>query len=253
MTTVLMELRNRSALDVLLDSLRLPNIPVHPDDIADRLGIGVEIGQTSATHEGELSRVGQRYVIRVAPAAGAVWPDGFSSRQRFSIAHELAHYFQLTRQHVMPTDAPSIERKCDVVASQILLPHAAVSSQIRLVPSDRLASAIAFVADEAWVSDEVSARRWIAGRDCGVWKYSSLGSVPGVRLGWHVGKPGRGVDQAHLDAAVMSSDPFAHLNGLTGSGVAWSVTARPSGFLVTAEDREASEQFVSESSSGVKG
>lgn len=128
-------------------SNRLDGAPIDVLKVADRLGIAVRLEQMDDDMSGYLTRIGDRWTIGVNKYHHPV-------RQRFTVAHELAH-FSLHRSmqprfddvtFARRSESPNaMERAADEFAADLLMPKEAVSSAVNrgLRNLNALASAFA--------------------------------------------------------------------------------------------------------------
>ena len=96
-----------------LDSLECP--PTDLDVLAARLNV-TQITYEDLPFSGELRRNAKGFEIACASRMSA-------SRQRFTVAHELAHAIFETTGPNCPTRGKELERLCDMLASEILMPQ----------------------------------------------------------------------------------------------------------------------------------
>lgn len=93
--------------------------PVHLSSVARGLGVA-SIDYVSMLEDGKTYWEGDRVHVRLKPGAG-------KQRQRFTLAHELAHVALSRPQtgpfHRSPYDLSDEERLCDMVAAALLLPR----------------------------------------------------------------------------------------------------------------------------------
>ena len=158
MTTALaMETPGLSPLDALLDHLRPRDLPVRVDEVAERLALRIAVKRLEG-RDAELNE-NTRTISLGADEHGSPHPDGFTSRQRFSAAHEVAHWLARRWPHVMP-DERRKEVQANIVAGEILLPWEAVHGALQMAGGGSgLPSVVVRLSSRAWVSREAAARR----------------------------------------------------------------------------------------------
>ena len=96
----------------LLDGVACP--PTDLDTVARKLGITRCLSEDIAG-SGELRREGSTYVIAYSPHLSG-------ASQRFTIAHEISHAFFDTTWKNLPKPGKEVERLCDMMAAEILMP-----------------------------------------------------------------------------------------------------------------------------------
>ncbi len=151
------------------------------DDLARRLGVS-RIIEEPLRYEGGLFQLpsGER-IIRLNSASTFV-------RKRFTLAHEIGHLLLGKPGLRSPCgDDPELERACDVIASELLMPTDATTDYVKSLgqPSPKKLRAIA---SKYAVSVNAAAIRVHA--DLGIWKcFVGLWErVPETRTVWFVGK-----------------------------------------------------------------
>lgn len=99
--------------------------PTNLDKILPRVDIHSCYSDPDLMISGELRRAVDGFEI-------AYSEQDSESRRRFTIAHEIAHaVFERTGPHC-PRRGLELERLCDMIASQILVPHSALATAARL-------------------------------------------------------------------------------------------------------------------------
>jgi hypothetical protein len=104
------------AIAVVADSLLegVPSPPTHLDALASKLGIS-SIKKETMPISGELRRIDRSFEVVYSA-------DLPPNRQRFTIAHEMAHaYFKLKDGKCRNTE--ELERLCDMLAIELLMPR----------------------------------------------------------------------------------------------------------------------------------
>lgn len=106
-----------AARNVATEAIRnVPHPPLDLDILADKLQVG-PIRYEDIPFSGELRPVGERHVVvcsaQLAP-----------SRRRFTIAHELSHAILEKSGQNCPRTGPELERICDILATELLMPRA---------------------------------------------------------------------------------------------------------------------------------
>ncbi len=142
----------------LLDSLREPSLPVDVVAMARRLGASVHTDSGESDLTGALAERGGRLRITVQPQDGPRHFDGFTSRQRFTIAHEIAHVLLTRWSQSICLRSGSVERACEEIASEILMPSELVFDRAVGVRSgDELLVAVEQLSRDACVSTRAAA------------------------------------------------------------------------------------------------
>jgi hypothetical protein len=101
--------------------------PIDLGALLDSLRVDIEFCPDAKT-PGVTKPTSRTYKV-VLP--GTASSDGLSNRQRFSVAHELAHVLLDYQYGIRPTDEAEhreVERWCDHFASELLVPEKAVAS-----------------------------------------------------------------------------------------------------------------------------
>lgn len=156
----------------------LHGVTCPPTDLA-ALGRKIDVGEIVYERfpgSGELHRVKGGYRILCSS-------DQPHPRQRFTVAHELAHVILARTGKNAPREGSDVERVCDVLATECLMPTALFESQIPDALSFRAISALA---DRFETSLTATARR------CAELRSACLFSVDGDRVTWGYGgvRPG---------------------------------------------------------------
>ncbi len=114
----------REVIGKLLRGVVCP--PTNLADVASRVGVR-EISYESFPGSGELhkERDGYRIVCSV---------DQPHSRQRFTIAHELAHVILERTGRNAPRIGDSVERVCDMLAAECLMPTSVFRARLAVAP-----------------------------------------------------------------------------------------------------------------------
>lgn len=114
----------------------MADIPVKIGQIARELGVAIKVSSMGMGISGQISREGNQYVIRVNR-------NEARERQRFTIAHELAHY--LLHRHVIDSNPEGItdtvlyrsgkpeqiEFEANRLAAEIVMPSALIERELR--------------------------------------------------------------------------------------------------------------------------
>ena len=100
--------------------------PTDLSEVANRMDVR-EISYESFPGSGELHKDGDGYRIICSV-------DQPRSRQRFTIAHELAHVILERTGRNAPRAGDSVERVCDMVAAECLMPTAVFGERLSAVP-----------------------------------------------------------------------------------------------------------------------
>jgi hypothetical protein len=156
----------------------LHDVSCPPTDLialARKVGVH-EIVYESFPGSGELHRVKGGYRIVCSS-------DQPRSRQRFTVAHELAHIILARTGKNAPREGREVERLCDMLATECLMPTAAFESEI---PPDLTIRAISALADRFETSLTATARR------CAELRSACVFGVDGERVTWGYGgvRPG---------------------------------------------------------------
>ena len=95
----------------------LAHVHCPPTDL-EALGdwLGVARREEDIGGAGQLRKNGNGYEIVYSPAQS-------NGRQRFTIAHELAHFILIQELKYTPPSTKQVERLCDMIAAEILLPE----------------------------------------------------------------------------------------------------------------------------------
>jgi hypothetical protein len=163
----------------------LTDVTCPPTDLA-ALGRKVdvrEIAYESFPGSGELHRVKGGYRIVCSS-------DQPRSRQRFTVAHELAHVILARSGRNAPREGRDVERLCDMLASECLMPTAVFESEI---PPDLTLRAISALADRFETSLTATALR------CAELRSACVFAVDGERVTWGYGGVGPGPVRNLLD------------------------------------------------------
>jgi hypothetical protein len=102
---------------------RFRRVPVDLVALADALNADVVIHRTTDGRHGTTTRHGDRYLVRVDALAGG---SGLGSRQRFNIAHELAHVILLDMGVAPPAGKAEywlLENCVNRIAGRLLVPR----------------------------------------------------------------------------------------------------------------------------------
>ncbi|MFO0830221.1 MAG: ImmA/IrrE family metallo-endopeptidase [Phycisphaerales bacterium] len=133
--------------------------PRGPEEIAEAMGVAVEYCPMTGTDGWCMQRKGHAPKIRVN--ATAVKP-----RQRFTLAHELAHLLlgtdpEIVSQSILPFQSvKKEERAADKLASELLVPLVHLKQIVKELPVD--AKTIKSLANKGSVSDMVAAGRIVS-------------------------------------------------------------------------------------------
>jgi hypothetical protein len=135
-----------------------------------------EIGYESFPGSGELHRLKSGYRIVCST-------DQPRSRQRFTVAHELAHVILARTGKNAPRGGHSTERLCDMLATECLMPTAIFESEL---PQELTLRAISVLADRFETSLTATALR------CAELRSACVFGVDGERVTWGYGgvRPG---------------------------------------------------------------
>jgi hypothetical protein len=140
------------------------SIPVDVIDLVKYLGLGLIVEHSvESSHSGALrqSRTGWDVVIRRPKGRSQ---QHLTDRERFTVAHEIAHYLIEARVDVRPRSGGEywrLEEVCNEFASRLLLPDSFVEETTGDIEAsaERTLSAVNELAKRARVSHEVVARR----------------------------------------------------------------------------------------------
>jgi hypothetical protein len=137
------------------------NVPIDVEGLLGELGIGLRFAaESGAVRRGGLTRIDSTWEIVVNQAAAMT-----RERQRFTIAHELGHYFIEARFNYRPRSTReywAIEQLCQAFAAELLAPSHLVESLIgsgRPSTPEQILDALPVVANTLGVSIEVAAGR----------------------------------------------------------------------------------------------
>jgi hypothetical protein len=142
-----------------------------------------EIVYESFPGSGELHRVKNGYRILCSS-------DQAPARQRFTVAHELAHIILARANGKAPRDGPDVERLCDLLATECLMPTAVFDSEI---PRELTLRAVSTLADTFETSLTATALR------CAELRSACVFGVDGERVTWGYGGVRPGPVQLLLD------------------------------------------------------
>jgi len=184
----------RQVIAPLLEDVSCP-----PTDLA-ALGQKInvrEIAYESFPGSGELQKVKGGYRIVCSS-------DQPRSRQRFTIAHELAHVILDRTGRNAPRNGKDVERLCDILATECLMPTSEFESR---VPTSLTLRKISSLADTFQTSLMATAIR------CAEFRSACIFGVSGDQVTWGYGGVRPGAVTHLLDdvqenvRAVMSGDP----------------------------------------------
>lgn len=254
------------------DLARLPGrheVPVDVDNVADFLGLKIRrendaappSARASSDHLGRLIREKGKWFVVVNGSEGALH-QRWSRRERFTIAHEIAHYLVNVRSGFGPTSNREywwLEEECNKFAAALLLPGIYVKAISAAIDSEasQYLNATARLAATADVSYEAAARRITAhAQDTVI--IGAIGLGPPPILYWASGGSGwlKLNRRAHIKAtsqlaplviaAQQAGDGSPRLVPMTGTNGA-SVICRGSSILfavLVATGRSEAEQLT---------
>jgi hypothetical protein len=156
----------------------LQDVPCPPTDL-DALGRRIDVREIvyeSFPGSGELHRLKGGYRIVCSS-------DQPHSRQRFTVAHELAHVILARSGRNAPREGRDVERLCDMLATECLMPTALFEAEI---PRQLTFRAISALADRFDTSLTATALR------CAELRSACVFCVDGERVTWGYGgvRPG---------------------------------------------------------------
>jgi hypothetical protein len=158
-------IRRRLAVDA--EALTGAVLPIDLKDLLDALGIGLrgDPGHVTKADGGLEFRDGMWSVV--IPRSGPIDAASLKPRERFTVAHEVAHYLVEARFGYRPGNKReywSLEEVCNDFASNLLLPAHAIKAFVDPAPSSaaELADRTMEVARSGGVSFEAAARRMLA-------------------------------------------------------------------------------------------
>lgn len=169
------------------------SLPVRLDVLLERLGLGPILVDRGSGRHGGLRYVDDRWhpvVYRVAPDKRVL-----SARERFTVAHEIAHAL-LENQHLpkplRPSEYWKLESICDDFAARLLLPDREVSSRLSMViDAGSLLTSTHELATLTDTSLQVAARRLLeqlpSGAAWGVMSMGPAGNDARFRVRWAAG------------------------------------------------------------------
>lgn len=253
----------------ILDSALPTNVtaPIDLPAVLDSFGVGEPLVEVGRGRHGGLRKVGPRWhpvVYRDTPG-----PSRLSARERFTVAHELAHAILEDSLHLRPVrDAQywALEGVCDDFASRLLIPEPVVSesrASVRDASSallwiERLASATE-------TSLAASARRLLRGTaELSAWGIQEISKRPPestvYQVLWAAGEKRHDLTtRSHVIAAnplFRAIQTIGDEVGNRGEQVVGRATAafsrRSAGYLlITWWERNGSEDAAADSSSHV--
>jgi hypothetical protein len=204
-----------SPLEVLLQSLRASDLPVKVAAVAARLGLSIERRELDGA--AALLDMGARKIILPVCDSRGQYQEGYTARDRFSIAHELAHLLCQRWPHVMPRGFNGIEKLCDYLAGEILMPRNVILPKLSPdpTPSQALELLLGLNVD-AYVSYHAAAMRL---RDF----VTTVGYVclrPQQGVEWYSGVAPAALARlsSHIDAQAQSDGQIARASIWSGKG-----------------------------------
>src|SRR3954453_12360773 len=149
----------RTALTLLLNGLRAEDLAVWPSFMAERLDY--RIACVPLRDADARVTFDDRRILVASQSGGRRFADGFTARQRFSLAHELAHVLLARWPHAMPSHLVEAERICDFVASEILMPRSPVEEIVQRSNEGKdVLDGLVTLSQSAWVSRHAAAIRF---------------------------------------------------------------------------------------------
>lgn len=225
----------------LTDSVR--DVPVVLEVVAARLNAHIDVGQGASdpAHHGSVERCGHGYRIRVPGRAEA----GLSPRQRFTVAHELAHVMFLEAGLLPPSGQREywrLEDSCNRVAGKLLIPRW-LAPHRELGPRDA-ANWVTAMQVKAQVSLAAAAKEVVLSAPNGVGTFGLVERRPGTLLvSWSLSREGKDkipAARSHLDEAHPFGALYAQARG-SRSGVVGQLESDPAlQFCATAHGRTVS-------------
>jgi hypothetical protein len=157
----------RSALSRDAEALATDRgLPVDLLALLGDLGLGLVIGTRDQRPAGTLRRSREGWEVVVARPAERLQEPAFSEFERFTIAHEVAHYLVEGRFGYRPRSQREywqLEEICHEFAGALLVPRAAVLSALQAPPWKAMSvlGAVHRIASQAEVNLEPAARRLV--------------------------------------------------------------------------------------------
>jgi hypothetical protein len=130
------------------------------------LGLGLVIRVRDQRHAGSLNRSPDGWEVVLARPAERLHEPGLSQFERFTIAHEIAHYLVEARFGYQPGSQRQywwLEDMCNEFAGALLIPQEAVLNELQAEPlkARSLIGAVHRISSQAEVNLEPAARRLV--------------------------------------------------------------------------------------------